>query len=57
VNERFREIRQVRQDLVNERGFLQEILDTGNERANAVAEATVSEVSTLMHTDYGSGRG
>ncbi|PBC79731.1 tryptophanyl-tRNA synthetase [Streptomyces sp. TLI_235] len=50
VNEHFRPHRARRAELAADRGFLREVLRTGNERANAVAEATLAEVREVMGT-------
>jgi tryptophanyl-tRNA synthetase len=52
VNERFREIRRRRADLATDPAYLREVLNEGNQRASAVADATLAEVMALMHTDY-----
>jgi tryptophanyl-tRNA synthetase len=33
-------------------GYLRQVLADGNERVRALAEQTLSEVQTLMHTRY-----
>ncbi|MEV8099150.1 tryptophan--tRNA ligase [Kitasatospora sp. NPDC085879] len=50
VNEHFRPHRARRAELAADRGFLREVLRTGNERANAVADATLAEVREVMGT-------
>jgi tryptophanyl-tRNA synthetase len=52
VNERFRDIRARRAELMLDRAYLREVLEAGNERARAIAERTLAEVRQLMHTDY-----
>jgi tryptophanyl-tRNA synthetase len=52
VNERFRDIRARRAELVAEPGYLREVLRAGNERASEIAAQTLAEVRQLMHTDY-----
>ncbi|WNV87736.1 tryptophan--tRNA ligase [Umezawaea sp. Da 62-37] len=52
VNERFRDIRKRRAELIADRGHLRRILAAGNERAREVADATLADVKRLMHTDY-----
>ncbi|MBP2334753.1 tryptophanyl-tRNA synthetase [Saccharothrix coeruleofusca] len=54
VNERFRDIRKQRAELINDRAQLRRILAAGNERAAEIADATLADVKRLMHTDYGS---
>jgi tryptophanyl-tRNA synthetase len=56
VNERFREIRQRRAELVRDPGYLRQILLAGNERARTVARETLADVRRLMHTQYGDTR-
>jgi tryptophanyl-tRNA synthetase len=52
VNERLRPIRARRAELVSDRAHLQAVLRDGNERAEALAAATLREVRRLMHTSY-----
>ncbi|PYF97885.1 tryptophanyl-tRNA synthetase [Georgenia satyanarayanai] len=52
VNEHFAPIRARRAELVADPGYLRQVLDEGNERANAVAEATLAEVRTAMGMIY-----
>ncbi|HEX8472972.1 MAG TPA: tryptophan--tRNA ligase [Pyrinomonadaceae bacterium] len=53
VNEHFREIRARRTELVRDRGYLRQVLLSGNERAREIARETLSDVKRLMHTEYG----
>lgn len=53
VNEHFAPIRARRAELVADPGYLRRVLDEGNERANAVAEATLAEVRQAMGMVYG----
>lgn len=48
VNEYLRPLRARRKELAADRTYLREILRTGNERANAIADATLTEVRTAM---------
>jgi tryptophanyl-tRNA synthetase len=52
VNERFRSIRARRDELILDPSYLREILRAGNERANALANETLTAVRQLMHTFY-----
>jgi tryptophanyl-tRNA synthetase len=52
LNERLRDVRVRRAELINDRGFLREVLRAGNLRANAMAEQTLDAVRALMHTVY-----
>jgi tryptophanyl-tRNA synthetase len=52
VNERFRGIRARRVELAGDPGYLREVLHAGNLRACEIAEQTLHEVRSLMHTDY-----
>ncbi|MFL4474795.1 tryptophan--tRNA ligase [Paeniglutamicibacter sp. MACA_103] len=52
VNEHLAPIRARRAAYARERGFVRTILREGNERANAVAEATLDEVRRAMKTAY-----
>ncbi|WP_372435119.1 tryptophan--tRNA ligase [Oceanitalea stevensii] len=52
VNEHFAPIRARRAELVADPGYLRQVLDQGNERANAVAEATLDEVRRAMGMIY-----
>jgi tryptophanyl-tRNA synthetase len=48
VNEYLRPLRARRRELAADRGFIRQLLRAGNERANAVAEATLAEVRVAM---------
>lgn len=48
VNEYFRPIRARRAELATDRALLRTVLDTGAERANAIAETTLAEVRAAM---------
>jgi tryptophanyl-tRNA synthetase len=52
VNERFRSIRSTRTALVQDRGYLREVLRAGSEVAREIAIETLGEVRRLMHTVY-----
>lgn len=52
VNEYLRPVRARRADYAADPAFLRDLLRTGNERANAVAETTLTEVRTAMRTSY-----
>jgi tryptophanyl-tRNA synthetase len=52
VNEHFAPIRARRAELLADPGYLRQVLDAGNERANAVAEATLAEVRQAMGMVY-----
>lgn len=52
VNEHFAPIRARRAELAADPGYLRQVLDQGNERANAVAEATLDEVRRAMGMIY-----
>lgn len=52
VNERLRPIRRARRELVRDPGHLRSVLAAGAERARGVAERTLHDVRTLMHTAY-----
>ncbi|MFF3014902.1 tryptophan--tRNA ligase [Streptomyces sp. NPDC057939] len=52
VNDRFAPLRARRAELAAEPGYVREVLRAGNERANAVAEATLDEVRAAMGTAY-----
>ncbi|WP_454084426.1 tryptophan--tRNA ligase [Georgenia sp. Marseille-Q6866] len=52
VNEHFAPIRARRAELLADPGYLRQVLDQGNERANAVAEATLDEVRRAMGMIY-----
>ena len=52
VNDHFARHRAHRAELIAEPGILREVLRAGNERANAVAEETLSQVRQAMSMDY-----
>lgn len=52
VNERLRPVRRARRELVRDPGHLRSVLAAGAERARGVAERTLHDVRTLMHTAY-----
>jgi tryptophanyl-tRNA synthetase len=52
VNEHLAPIRARRAELAADHGYLQQVLATGNDRANAVAEATLDEVRAAMQMQY-----
>jgi tryptophanyl-tRNA synthetase len=52
VNEFLRPIRERRAEHVMDRGHLRQVIATGNEEANAIAERTLAEVRTAMKTHY-----
>ncbi|QMU77498.1 tryptophan--tRNA ligase [Streptacidiphilus sp. PB12-B1b] len=52
VNEHLAPLRARRAEYARDRGLVRQILRTGNERANAVAEATLVDVRAAMRMDY-----
>ncbi len=52
VNEYLAPIRARRAEYAQDRGFLRRTLSEGNERARAVADATLAEVRAAMRSDY-----
>ncbi|MEU5609797.1 tryptophan--tRNA ligase [Streptomyces sparsogenes] len=52
VNEYLAPIRARRAEFARDRGFLHQVLREGNERANAVADATLAEVRAAMNNRY-----
>ena len=52
VNERLRPIRERRAQLINDRGQLRAILREGSTAAREIAQHTLAQVSTAMHTNY-----
>ncbi len=52
VNERFRDIRARRAELIADPGHLRRVLRDGTARAREIAEDTLREVRARMHTDY-----
>lgn len=52
VNEHFAPLRARRADYARDRAYVRKVLRAGNERANAIAEATLDEVRAAMGTAY-----
>jgi tryptophanyl-tRNA synthetase len=52
VNERLRPIRQRRAELIADRGHLRAVLREGSAVARGIAQRTLVEVATAMHTSY-----
>ena len=52
VNERFRDIRARRAELIGDPGYLRRVLRDGTARAREIADETLREVRARMHTDY-----
>ena len=52
VNDRMSLVRRRRRELIRDRGYLHEVLRTGNETARATAIDTLEQVRELMHTVY-----
>jgi len=52
LNERLRPLRARRRELAADPGYLRQVLADGNERARAIADRTLSDVRSLMHTVY-----
>ncbi|MEU2248330.1 tryptophan--tRNA ligase [Streptomyces sp. NPDC019224] len=52
VNEYLAPIRARRQAYARDRRLIREVLRAGNERANAIADATLKEVRAVMNADY-----
>ena len=52
VNERFRDIRARRAELIADPGHLRRVLRDGTARAREIADDTLREVRARMHTDY-----
>jgi tryptophanyl-tRNA synthetase len=52
VNEHLAPVRARRREFAADLGQVRRILRTGNERANAIADATLAEVRTAMGSDY-----
>ncbi|GAA2340324.1 tryptophan--tRNA ligase [Streptomyces cuspidosporus] len=52
VNEYLAPLRARRAEYARDRGFLHQVLREGNERANAVADATLAEVRAAMNNRY-----
>ncbi|MFZ1997051.1 MAG: tryptophan--tRNA ligase [Solirubrobacteraceae bacterium] len=52
INERLRPIRERRAELITDRGHLRAVLRAGSAAAREIAQATLAQVTTAMHTDY-----
>ena len=52
INDRFAPIRARRVELAADRGYLRSVLAAGNERATAIATATLQAVRERMHQVY-----
>jgi tryptophanyl-tRNA synthetase len=52
INDRFAAIRARRTALASERGYLRDVLAAGNEKATAIASATLERVRELMYHAY-----
>ena len=52
VNDRLRAVRARRAELAEDPGYLRRVLHEGNERAREIAEHTLQDVRTRMHTSY-----
>jgi tryptophanyl-tRNA synthetase len=52
VNERLRPIRDRREALIRDRGYLRRILRDGSATARSIAQDTLTEVTAAMHTNY-----
>jgi tryptophanyl-tRNA synthetase len=52
VNERLRPIRERRSELIADRGYLRRVLLDGSAEARTLAQDTLTEVSTAIHTRY-----
>ena len=52
VNEKLEPIRLRRAELMSDRGYLRTILQDGSLAARAIAQNTLEQVSTAMHTNY-----
>ena len=52
LNERLRPIRARRREFAADPGYLRQVLANGNARAGAIADRTLSDVQSLMHTKY-----
>ena len=52
LNERLRPIRARRREFAADSGYLRQVLADGNARARAIADRTLSDVQSLMHTAY-----
>ncbi len=52
LNERLRPLRARRRELAADPSYLRQVLADGNTRARAIADRTLSDVQSLMHTSY-----
>ena len=52
LNERLRPLRARRRELAADPGYLRQVLATGNQRARDIADRTLADVQSLMHTKY-----
>ncbi|HEY7397505.1 MAG TPA: hypothetical protein VH538_04325, partial [Gaiellaceae bacterium] len=52
LNAHLRPLRERREQLAADPGYLRSVLHAGNERARAIAAETLAVVRELMHTDY-----
>ncbi|MBQ9059226.1 MAG: tryptophan--tRNA ligase [Atopobiaceae bacterium] len=52
VNDRFAEIRARREELIEQKDYLQSVIDRGNEQAREIAAVTLAEVRTAMGMTY-----
>jgi tryptophanyl-tRNA synthetase len=52
VNDYLAPIRARREEYGQDRAYLRQILNEGNERARVMADATLAEVRAAMNTDY-----
>ena len=52
VNETLRPIRQRRNELIQDRGYLRRVLADGSAAARTLAQETLTRVSAAMHTQY-----
>jgi tryptophanyl-tRNA synthetase len=52
LNERLRPLRARRRELAADPGYLRQVLAGGNTRAREIADRTLSDVQSLMHTRY-----
>jgi tryptophanyl-tRNA synthetase len=52
LNERLRPLRARRRELTADPGYLRQVLAAGNQRARDIADRTLSDVQSLMHTVY-----
>lgn len=52
VNEHLRPLRQRRRELATDPGYLHQILDEGNTRANHIADHTLQHVLAVMDMTY-----